>query len=285
MFLISDTFTRPLSRLLSGVQALERGDFAFPLKPESGDELGDLTAAFDTMRKTLQENQHQLLHAERLATIGRMASTISHDLRHPLTTILAYAELLTESNLDERQKADLYREIRQSVNNMAELIASLLEFSKAQEALKLAYGDVAETVQHTIDAIQLRPDFRQIQLTFRHQGSTSGWFDFPKLDRVFHNLLRNACEAVPAGVGKVSVDLAGVNSHIEIRVADNGSGIPEAIRNDLFQPFVTCGKADGTGLGLAVVQKIVQDHGGSVTVESSSAEGTVFKLVLPVVPA
>ena len=285
MFLISHTFTRPLARLLSGVLALEKGDFAYPLKPRSGDELGELTAAFEGMRKTLKESQQHLLHAERLATIGQMASTISHDLRHPLTTILAYAELLTESNLDEEQREDLYREIRTSVNNMAELITSLLEFSKAQEALKLVYGDVAETLQHTIDAVRMRPEFGRIQLTFQYDGPTTGWFDFTKLDRVFHNLLRNACEAAPPNFGKIGVKALGVNNHIEISVTDNGSGIPEEIRDDVFQPFVTFGKAEGTGLGLAVVQKIVRDHDGEVTVESSGRDGTTFKLTLPVVPA
>jgi len=76
----------------------------------------------------------------------------------------------------------------------------------------------------------------------------------------------------------------GANSHVEISVSDNGSGIPEKIRDDVFQPFVTAGKADGTGLGLAVVQKIVLDHGGQVAVESTGSQGTTFKLTLPVTP-
>ncbi len=164
-----------------------------------------LITAFDTMRSSLKESQRNLLHAERLATIGRMASTVSHDLRHPLTTILAYAELLSESNLDEEQRRDLYRQIRLSVNNMAELIASLLEFSKAQEALQLGYGDCVETLQDTIRTVKLRPEFSRIQLTLLHEGPTQGWFDFAKLDRVFHNLLRNACEAVTSDSGRVRV--------------------------------------------------------------------------------
>ncbi|MBZ5561655.1 MAG: HAMP domain-containing protein [Acidobacteriia bacterium] len=99
IFLISHTFTRPLSNLVAGVRALEEGDFAYPLSVRSRDEVGELTLAFDKMRKSLEKGQRDLLHAERLATIGRMASSISHDLRHPLTTILAYAEFLSESNL------------------------------------------------------------------------------------------------------------------------------------------------------------------------------------------
>ena len=121
IFLISHTFTRPLANLVSGVRALEKGDFAFPLHVRSRDEVAELTTAFDGMRKTLQRSQQDLLRAERLATIGRMASTISHDLRHPLTTILAYAEYQSEANLDAGQRASLYDEIRSAVTRMAEL--------------------------------------------------------------------------------------------------------------------------------------------------------------------
>jgi len=284
MFLISDTFTRPLSRLATGVVALEKGDFSYPLNIRRKDEIGELAVAFDAMRKSLKESQQHLIQAERLATVGRMASTISHDLRHPLTTVLAYAELLSEGNLNEKQREEMYLQIRSSVNNMAELIGSLLEFSKAQEALQLSYGDCVETLQDTIRSVKVKPEFRKIQLTLLHEGPTQGWFDFAKLGRVFSNLLRNACEAVAPESGRVRVVAVGANSHVEISVSDNGSGIPEKIRDDVFQPFVTAGKADGTGLGLAVVQKIVLDHGGQVAVESTGSQGTTFKLTLPVTP-
>ena len=205
IFLISHTFTRPLANLVSGVRALEKGDFAFPLHVRSRDEVAELTTAFDRMRKSLQRSQQDLLHAERLATIGRMASTISHDLRHPLTTILAYAEFQSEGNLDASQRKAMYDEIRSSVDRMAELISSLLEFSKGQEALQLTHGDVVEALERTLSSIRLRPEFKGIQITVAHEGATDGWFDFKKLDRAFYNLLQNACEAVPAESGKVQI--------------------------------------------------------------------------------
>jgi len=285
IFLISDTFTRPLAKLVSGVHALEKGDFVYPLNVRSRDELGEVTIAFERMRKTLQENQQHLVHADRLATIGRMASSISHDLRHPLTAILAYSEILTESGLNEDQRKDVYQEIRLSVNKMTELIASLLEFSKAQEALHLVYGDVIETLQHAISTIRLRPEFRRIQITFSHQGSTKSWFDLKKLDRAFHNILQNACEAAPPESGRIQVMAVRIDDHFEISVTDNGPGIPEEVGDEIFQPFVTYGKDAGTGLGLAVVQKIVRDHGGDVKIESGLPDGTTLKLTLPVTPA
>jgi signal transduction histidine kinase len=281
IFLISDTFTRPLANLVSGVRALEKGDFAFPLQVRSHDEFAELTTTFDKMRKNLQKSQQDLLRADRLATIGRMASTISHDLRHPLTTILAYAEFQAEGNLDDSQRKAMYDEIRASVNQMAELISSILEFSKGQEALQFAHGDVVKALERTLHSVRMRPEFKGIQIDVAHEGATDGWFDFKKLDRAFQNLLQNACEAAPAESGKVQIFARRVDGHLEVSVTDNGAGIPESIREDIFEPFVTHGKLEGTGLGLAVVQKIVRDHGGEVTIEATGKSGTTFKVTLP----
>ena len=107
VFVVSTTFTRPLAQLVEGVHALEQGNFAYPLAAVGSDEISTLTAAFQRMRIALQETQQRLLDAERLATIGRMASMISHDLRHPLTAILAYAEFLSEGKLSEVQTKGL----------------------------------------------------------------------------------------------------------------------------------------------------------------------------------
>ncbi len=283
VFFISDTFTRPLAGLLSGVHALEKGDFHFPLKPHGGDEVAELTVSFDRMRKSLQKSQQELLHAERLATVGRMASSISHDLRHPLTAILAYAEFLSESNLGENQRIDLYQEIRGAVGRMTELISSLLEFSRAQQILRPVQENVADLVDRVIQAIRLRPEFNKIEITCEREGSTEAWCDAKKLERALHNLILNACEAVSPDTGKIAIRAARDGNSIEIRVADNGPGIPEPIRDSLFHPFISHGKENGTGLGLAVVQKVAQDHGGQVVVESTGSSGTVFKLKIPLV--
>ena len=233
------------------------------------------------MRRTIERTQRELLHAERLATIGRMASTISHDLRHPLTAILAYAEFLSEGNPDAQQRKDLYEEIRLAVNRMTEQISSLLGFSKDREALRPVYGSVGEVLQRAIQSVHARPEFRRIAIAFSQEGGGEGWFDPGKLERVFHNLLLNACEAAPPDSGKIEVQARRTPQGLEIRVADNGPGIPPSVRESLFQPFVSYGKENGTGLGLTAVEKIVQDHGGQVSVESTGPEGTVFKLILP----
>src|SRR5581483_7478434 len=109
VFFISHTFTRPLGSLVAGVRALEKGDFTYALDPHGGDEVAEVTGAFNRMRQSLLKTQQALLEAERLATIGRMASSISHDLRHALAAIVANAEFLCESHLTSPQREDLYQ--------------------------------------------------------------------------------------------------------------------------------------------------------------------------------
>src|SRR5262245_37668992 len=115
VFLISYTFTKPLANLVAGVRALELGDYTYPLTSRNRDEVGELTSAVDRMRMTIRRTQQELLASERLATIGRTASSISHDLRHPLTAVVANAEFLCAEDLDANQREELYREIRMAV--------------------------------------------------------------------------------------------------------------------------------------------------------------------------
>jgi signal transduction histidine kinase len=284
VFLISHTFTRPLENLVAGVRALEHGDYAYPLPVWGGDEVAEVTGTFDRMRTNLQKTQRELLDAERLATIGRMASSISHDLRHSLAAVMANAEFLCESNLTPGQREDLYAEIRIAVNQMTDLIESLLEFSRTRESLRPSYGDVRSAVDRAVQGVKAHPEFQRIRIRITGDGSTEGWFDFKKLERALLNLLLNACEVVPAESGKIDIGLRRKGESLEIRIEDNGPGIADAVRDRLFEPFVSYGKENGTGMGLTVVQKILQDHGGDVVVEQTSASGTTFRINIPLNP-
>lgn len=281
VFLISYTFTRPLANLVAGVHALEKGDFGFPLGARGQDELSELTAAFTRMRRTLQQTQQELLQAERLAIIGRMASTISHDLRHPLSAILAFAEFLSGNNLNDHQREDAYQEVRLAVDRMTEQISSLLGFSKGREALRPVYGDMNEVIERAVQAVRARPEFRSIAIKVSHEGACESHFDPLKMESVFHNLVLNACEAVAPDSGKVEITARQTGQGLDILVADNGPGIPQDIRASLFQPFVSSGKENGIGLGLTVVQKIILDHGGDIGVAGTGPDGTTFQITLP----
>lgn len=281
VFFVSHTFTRPLGSLVAGVRALEVGDFHHPLDPRGGDEVAELTSAFDRMRASLLKTQQDLLESEQLATIGRMASSISHDLRHSLAAIVANSEFLCDGHLTPAQREELYQEVRTGVNLMTDLIDSLLEFARTRESLNATFGNVSETILRSVQAVRLHPRHHSRSIDVMCSPQVSGWFDQRKLERALYNLLLNACEAAPTVDGQVEVTAGDVSGAITISVADNGPGIADSIRDRLFHPFVSYGKENGTGLGLAVVQKIVQDHSGEILVERTIQGKTVFRIVLP----
>ena len=281
VFLISYTFTRPLATLVEGVRALEHGDFYHPLDPRGSDEVAELTSAFDRMRASLLKTQQALLESEQLATIGRMASSISHDLRHALAAVVANSEFLCDGRLTSAQREELYQEVRTGVNQMTDLIDSLLEFARTRESLSPTYASVAETVQRAMQAVRLHPRHQGTLIEVHCISQSLAWFDPRKLERALYNLLLNACEAAPGREGKVVVTVERTGHAVTIAVSDNGPGIAEPIRDKLFHPFVSFGKENGTGLGLAVVQKIVQDHGGQVLLERTADARTIFRITLP----
>ena len=281
VFFLSHTFTRPLGNLVGGVRALESGDFHHPLDSRGGDEVAELTRAFDRMRASLLKSQRDLLESEQLATIGRMASSISHDLRHSLAAIVANSEFLCDSQLTPPQREELYQEVRMAVNLMTDLIDSLLEFARTRESLTPIYGNLSETIYRALQAARLHPRHHGRCIDVLCSSQLSGWFDPRKLERALYNLLLNACEAAPAVGGRIEVTAAESTEAIMISVADNGPGVAEEIRGRLFHPFVSFGKENGTGLGLAVVQKIVQDHGGEISVARTTTGMTVFRITLP----
>jgi signal transduction histidine kinase len=280
VFVVSTTFTRPLARLAAAVKALEKGNFAYPLQVRGRDEVAVVTSTFVSMRARIQETQKQLLDAERLSTIGRMASTISHDLRHPLTAVMAYAEFLSAGNLSEERRKDYFNEIRIAITRMTDELNSLLGFSKESESVRPAHGRIDEVIGRAVQLVKVLPEYQSLDISVSTDGSL-GWFDGGKMERAILNLLFNACQAVSPETGQVQISSRLGERGIEIRIADNGPGIPESIRDKLFQPFVSSGKETGIGLGLTVVQRIVHDHGGEVYLERTGPSGTTFALVLP----
>ena len=145
--------------------------------------------------------------------LGGWQVQMSHDLRHSLAAVLANAEFLCESNLTSGQREDLYAEIRIAVNQMTDLIESLLEFSRTRESLHPSYGDVRSAVDRAVQGVKAHPEFQRIRIRISGEGSSEGWFDFKKLERALLNLLLNACEMVPADSGKL---ISGCNARARI---------------------------------------------------------------------
>jgi signal transduction histidine kinase len=278
---VSSTITQPLDNLVSGVRALAAGNYTYSITPEGTTEVAELSRAFAKMRGELMDSQRQQIETERIAALGRAASSISHDLRHYLAAVVANAEFLYEAEELKLDKNEIYQEIKTASTQMTDLIDSLREVAHQGSAISPEPTDLQQIIRRAIEAVQARTEFRNRSITLHAGSQFEGMFDPRKLERVFFNLVLNACEATPDGESRVAVDVQTRKDSFEIRVSDQGSGVPENIRGRVFDPFVSSGKPNGTGLGLAIVSKIVSDHGGSVAIERTSEAGTVMLVKLP----
>ena len=279
---LSTTITRPLDKLVAGARALGAGNFDYQLQRTGAREVRELGDAFDRMRCRLRVAREELLAAERLATIGRMASSISHDLRHYLSAVYANAEFLGDDCIGQEERQELLGEVRQGVRGMTDLIESLLLFSRTGESLQLSFESLPFVAERSIALVRAHPDAQKVIFAVDPMPQIEVWMDTLKIERAIYNLLLNACQAAKHGEGipRIHISLEEDTERISLLIMDNGRGVPESVRVTLFQPFVSEGKPSGIGLGLTLAHKIAQEHGGEVTLEGSRAGNTVFRLSL-----
>jgi signal transduction histidine kinase len=235
------------------------------------------------LRNELQRHkQGRLMEAERMAAIGMMACFISHDLRHSLTAIYANAEFLERHEIWADFRADLLVEIQEAVLAITERIDLLLQFGSGGQNNSLVREPVSVVVEKAVAAVKLHPDGRNVSITVSKFPLAEADMDARSLESAVYNLLLNACQAATRSthLPEVKVHLTEVDERIYVTILDNGPGIPVSVRSTLFDPFVTAGKTNGTGLGLTLARRIAEEHGGSVWLEESNREGTEFTLSL-----
>ncbi len=282
VYIIARTFTRPLEKLVDGVRALGGGDFRYPLHAPGASEVTELTEVFSRMRESLHQAQQRLLDAERLATIGRMASSISHDLRHPSDRRAG------QCRIPGRCRSDSGRNGRScTLKSGLRSTASPTSLTRCwncpvpAESLNIVETPVERTINRAIELVRSHRQFQKIEVNIESPGLHSAQFDPRKMERAFYNLLLNSCQAAQVCGGHVAVTVADGKGTLNIRITDNGPGVESSIRDKMFQPFVSHGKENGTGLGLTIAQKIVQDHNGTLQLESSMPGRTVMQIVIP----
>ena len=215
-----------------------------------------------------------------LAASG-MIAFICHDLRLPLTAILANAEFLTRSDISQAERDEFYLEIRWSIERMNEMVTSLSESSRDRDSFRPAVRNIVDTVERAIRLTRAKEEFRHITIKHHHRGSAVGWFDSNRFEQAVTNLILNSCEAVSPDTGLVVITTMGSPADLETVVWDNGPGIHPEIQDSVFQPYVSYGKAEGSGLGLAIVKKIVEDHGGFISLDRRRGTGASFKITIP----
>jgi len=244
------------------------------------DEIGRLARTFNDMSRSVQDAQIELIRQERLATISRLSTSIVHDLRNPLASIYGGAEMLVDSDLPPHQVKRLASNIYRSSRRVQELLNDLSDVTRggSQEAEPCRLREVVEDARQAIAAaadangvgvsIDLSPD---LELPMKRS----------RIQRVFENLFANAIEAMPGG-GSVRVHLKQSEGSVVVSVEDDGPGLSDAVLRRLFQPFVTSGKKNGMGLGLALARQAVLDHGGDLWADTLSKSGARFFIRLPV---
>jgi signal transduction histidine kinase len=282
---ISRTLTRPIETLVGGTRALAQGNFDYQLSEDGAEEIRELSRAFERMRIQLRRSQKELLDSERLATIGRMASSISHDLRHYLSAMYANAEFMSDGNITQFEREELMLEVKSAVQGMTDLLDSLLLFTQTGRALYPEYESIALMIQRAVSMVRSHPAGRDVKISLNGLSSLQAWVDSKKLGRAVYNLLLNACQAAKRGNGPgpatVSLSLIEGERAIEIKIADNGPGVPAPVRQKIFLPFVSEGRESGIGLGLTLAQQIAQEHGGGIDLEETAEGETVFTIHLP----
>jgi signal transduction histidine kinase len=279
---ISRTVTRPLEALVAGARALGQGDFTYSLTTDGALEVRELSSTFDRMRGELKRTQAELIESDRLATIGRMASSVSHDLRHHLSAIYANAEFMSLPQTGNEERLELLLEVREAVQGMTDLIESLLLFSQTGQALHMRHESITMLVERILYSVRQHPECRDVHILAVDLKHVEAWVDGTKLGRALYNLVLNACQAAKKGDGQptVTVTLDEDEEKLRIGITDTGKGVPASIRRTLFQPFVSAGKENGVGLGLTLAQHIAQEHGGEVKLEQSVPGQTTFSVIL-----
>ena len=275
---------KPVEELDRGAAEVSRGnyDYRVPVansRVDDNDELGRLARAFNGMCASIQQGRQELIRQERIATIGRLSTSIVHDLRNPLAAIYGGAEMLIDGALSSAQVQRLAGNIYRSSRRMQQLLQELVDAGRGKSSgaevcrLKDIIGAAYEVYAGAAEAqsVAVRIDVpEEIELPLERA----------RMERVFLNLIDNALGAMPGG-GCLHITAEVSDHQAVVRVQDTGPGISPQIRKNLFQPFVTAGKKNGIGLGLAFSHQAVLDHGGDLCAVAGEGTGACFVMKLP----
>jgi two-component system, NtrC family, sensor kinase len=267
--------TRPLARLGEGASRLASGDMEARIQIASRDEFGALASQFNSMAAALKKNQERRIQGEKLASVGRLAARVAHELNNPLTVMLGH--LMLQRRKAGGQLARDLLEIEQEAIRCKEIVRDLLELSHPVGAQESGPVDLRELCDHVVARQRESGQFALPR--FDIQGSGTALGDASRLREVVVNLVRNAAEAAGPG-GEVRIRVSSTRDAVEVAVCDSGPGIPASVRGRIFEPFFTT-KSSGTGLGLAVSRAIVMAHGGEITVRDGELGGALFSVFLP----
>lgn len=276
-WLLVRRIVRPLEMLDRAAAGVAMQNYSFRVPVAGSDELGRLAATFNSMCDSLEAARQELIRQERISTIGRMATSIVHDLRNPLAAIYGGAEMMVDTELSPSQMKRLAANIYQASRRIQEMLHDLLQAARGRRG-QPELCRLREVVDHAVEALRPAAEGQQVTVTVDVPEDVELALERSRIERVFLNLINNALEVLTDG-GQVRIAARVSGDQVEIEVADSGPGIAPQIRERLFQPFVT-GKKSGLGLGLALSRQSVLDHGGDMWAGSVPG-GARFYIRLP----
>jgi signal transduction histidine kinase len=310
--LLSRIVVKPIDKLLAMTGAYKDG-FMVPSLPESSkNEIGDLTRSLSHMLRRLDENkrelqshisslekanrdlrqaQDEIIRSEKLASVGRLAAGIAHEIGNPIGIILGYLDLLNSGDVSDADRKDFLNRIESEIVRVNRIIRQLLDFSRPSSGEPGKTG-VHDLVKMTLAMLEPQPMMEGVRTTLELKARKDTVLADPnQLQQVFLNILMNAADALgeSQGEGRVKrlvIQSDRVEGTIEVRFSDNGPGIPEKELLRIFDPFYTTKEpGKGTGLGLSVCYRIVEGLGGKIRAESKTGEGTTIVVSLPLYEA
>jgi signal transduction histidine kinase len=252
------------------------GTFDFDAEDES------FLTAFSVNAAIAIENSRiaqQMVQSERLSAVGRMAGTIVHDIKNPMSTIRIYAQVLKKKAGNE-EAAALVDEITKQIDRLVNMAQEVLDFSRGVSQLNLQPVKFDDFLSGVLMFLEKDFEKRKIELLIQNDYHGDIEIDADKMTRVLLNIGGNAGDAMPNG-GKFFVRAHARSGNVVIELQDTGSGIPQEIKRKIFEPFVTFGKKHGTGLGMAIVKKIIDDHNASIDIQTELGKGTTMTLTIP----
>jgi signal transduction histidine kinase len=278
---------RPMIELQEKIKLVREGDLQVEVDfDDRNDEIGDLGRDFNDMVRQLRESRAEIQHlhrtqmsrAEHLATLGELAAGLAHEIRNPLAGIAGVIEIVGRDLPAESPARAVFGDVKDEVQHINRIVTDLLEIARPKAPNK-RFADIVSTVEHATLFARDQAAHRNIHLEIHRRSITSIEHDPGQIHQVVLNLLLNAIQATDPG-GSVAVEFDEDDDSVVAVVADTGKGIPPEILSNIFRPFFTT-KGEGTGLGLSLAKRIVEDHAGRIEVTSRIGQGSRFSIVLP----
>jgi two-component system, NtrC family, sensor kinase len=294
IFVITMRFIHPIERLTVAAKRIEEGNLEYRVNIDRDDEIGSLATAFDQMaerlmqrERELKQSQDTLRRADRLSSLGLLTAGLAHEIRNPLVAIRTFTQLLPERYDDVEFREGFQGLALKEVDRICGLINDLLSFARPSKP-NVAPENINDVVENIARILESQAKEKNVVILREFDAKlTKVWIDREQMKQVFMNLILNAIQAMKDG-GSIVI-ATGVSArnnaelireYVQVEIRDTGIGIPQENLEHIFDPFFTS-KDEGSGLGLAVSHRIVQEHGGFLTVKSQVGKGTSFFVHVP----